>query len=428
MSLSVSSFPEAPPKLARHPKWHETISLKNNGRFLGTLLSKRPMPCLNLKGIGHFAKAHVKGNIIHHRVNVPLSRFKHPSPHSRSSIRASSIVIDIIPIPNNDECFYTSSDVDGSSLDPSIDLFPSPPICPPALSTSSTVKVRPQAHEKGVQHPAREQEEVASVVYDSEPHNSQASDSESTITPPIPPSQTTQPLAPPSTVGRHRWHSASAGAKAASATETAPPTRPRHKSETEIGLRRPTTSSPDDASASEGKGRGKDPKQRRARSSASSKSAGTIQAAEFPAVPSPPLPSVHMLSMRSGSRPSAHHHLLPGGGRPSGRPSTAPQLQSFPPRTSALVPKSPSVLQVPYLRPKMTGDSASTRSRSRSWSRSRSHSPSLAASLSEDVPPLPPLPSSANTFGVPVSGSQDEEQQQKRRRRTAPESVSTASW
>src|SRR5712672_2464867 len=96
MSLSVSSFPQAPPKLVQQPKLQVTPSLKSSGRFLGTLLRKRSVPFL--KGIGHFAKTHVKGSIIRQRANVSLFRSlsKHHSSLSRSAIRRpSSIVIDI---------------------------------------------------------------------------------------------------------------------------------------------------------------------------------------------------------------------------------------------------------------------------------------------------------------------------------------------
>ena len=391
MSLSVSSFPEAPPKLARNPKWQESLSFRCNGRPFGSFFSKRSVPFL--KGIGEFAKTHVKETIIHLRVHVPPSRSRHPSSPSKSSIQASSIVIDIIPIPNSDGCFSTRiSDVDASST---IDILPLAPITPATIPTPSTtndvsaVTTDPvqvelssqnldrdcaQAPEKIVQPPAKEHEEVACAVVDSELHESQSSDSEATITLPKSPPPITQSPAAPSTIVRRRSQSVSAGVKS-SAKENAPPTRPRYKSETAIGSRRPHTS-PDVSSSSERKGRGgahasspASPKQRqqkretrsiRARSGASIRSVRSNEAAEFP-LPSPPLPSAHMLSLRSGSRlpvPVANHP-----------------------------------------RPKMN-DSASTRSRSRS--RSRSSSSSLVALL-DSAPQLPPLPS-------PLPGSVDKGQ------------------
>jgi hypothetical protein len=395
MSLSVSSFPEAPPKLVRQPKWQVIPSLKSSGRHLGTLLSKRSVSFL--KGIGHFAKTHVKGSITRQRAKVSRCRsiFKHHSSLSRSSIRASSTVIDITPISNNDECFSArSSVVDTSSLNPTIEISLSPTISPAALSTPTAAKDIPavsptdtvkapyqssvqslvgdgeHAHETVVQRPAKEHEEVAS---DSEPHDPQPPDSEITTPLPISPSLTTQShtIPVPSTEGRRRSHSASAGVKA-SATEMVPPTRPRHKSETAIGH---TTMTPsDDSSSSERKhsSRAENPipqppatgsthtsestsvkKQRqqrhetiskrdRLRSSASSKSTGSNKAVELP-----PLSS-HMLSMRSaGSRLSANSYRL----------STTPPLQPFSLSATALVPKSSleqmDILQAPpHLRPK----------------------------------------------------------------------------
>ena len=395
MSLSVSSFPEAPPKLARMPKWQESLSFRCNGRPFGSFFSKRSVPFL--KGIGEFAKSHVKGTIIHLRVHVPPSRSRHPSSPSKSSIQTSSIVIDIIPIPNSDECFSTGiSDVDAPST---IDIPPLVPITPATISTPSTandvsaVTTNPvkaelssqnvdrdcaQTPEKIVQPPAKEHEEVVCAVVDSELHESQSSDSEATITLPKSPQPLTQSPAAPSTIVRRRSHSVSAGVKS-SAKENAPPTRPRYKSETAIGSRRPHTP-PDVTSSSERKGRGSvhasspaSPKQRqqnretrsiRARSGASIRSVRSNEAAEFP-LPSPPLPSAHMLSLRSGSRlpvPVANHP-----------------------------------------RPKVN-DGASTRSRSRSRSRSgsRSRSSSLVALL-DSAPQLPPLPS-------PLPGSVDKGQ------------------
>jgi hypothetical protein len=481
MSLSVSSFPEAPPKPVPQPKWQVITSLKSSGRQLGTLLSKRSVPFV--KGIGHFAKTHVKGSIIRQRAKVSRSRsiFKHHSSLSRSS----SIVIDITPISNNDKFSARSVDVDASSssLNPTIEISLSPATSEAALSTPTAAKDIPaissadpvkasyqssvqslvgdsaHAHKLSqtvVQHPEKEHEEVASD--DSEPHDAQPPDSEITTPLPISPSLTTQSLAVPvlSTEVHRRSLSASAGVKA-SATETGSPTLPRHKSETAIGLPRTTMTPSGDPSSSEGKGsssRGENPipqppvtgsthtsestsmkkrrqqqqpetisKRARARSGPSNKSAGSNEAVE-----SPPLLNAHMLSMRSvGSRLSANSH----------RPSTAPPLQSFSLSATALVPKSSPEQQMdllqgpPHLRPKTSDIAASARSRS---------APSLAP-----VGPVPlhdasgqsrlPTRSSVERarwlrlVAVPHAESWDGERQRLGRLpRTAPEAVLMASW
>jgi hypothetical protein len=486
MSLSVSSFPEAPPKLVQQPKWQVTSSLKSSGRFLGTLLSERSVAFL--KSIGHFAKTHVKEGIIRQRSKVSrsLSIFKYHSSLSRSSIRSSTTVIDITPISNNDKYFPArGSDVDASSLNPTIEICLSPTVNPAALSTptaaedipaispTDTVKAPYQSpvrslvgdtthgHETVVQHPAKEHEEVAS---DSEPHDPQPPDSEITTPLPISPSLTTQSLTvpAPSTEGRRRSHSASAGVKT-SATETVPPTRPRYKSETAIGLPRLATITPsDDPSSSEGKdsSRGEDPipqppatdstrasthtsestsmkkhhhqrretisKRARARSGVSSKSTGSNQAVE-----SPPLNT-----RSAGSRLSTNSHRS--------NPSTAPPLQPFSLSATTLVAKSSPeqmdhhLLQAappPHLRPK-TSDVAASESPP-----SRSRSPPSLVVVSPDpsdrASEQAPLPSPVDRgrwlrlVAVPHAEACDggqQQQQQQRRPRTAPEAVLMASW
>lgn len=457
MSLSVSSFPEAPPKLVPQPKWQIISSLKSSGRYLGTLVSKRSVPFL--KGIGQLAKTHVKGSIIRQRAKVSRSRsiFKNHSSLSRSSIRPPSTVIDIIPISNDDKCFYArSSDVDASSLNSTIEISLSPTISPAALSTPTAAKDIPaisptdtvkapyqssvqslvcdsvHSHETVVQHPAKEHEEVAS---DSEPHDPQPPDSEITTPLPISPPLTTQSLTVPgpSTEGRRRSHSASAGVNA-SATETVPPTRLRHKSEPAIGdnpiPQPPATDSHTSESTSMKKqrqqGRETISKRVRARSGGSSKSTGHCS---NKAVESPPL-SAHMLNMRSaGSRLSANSH------NPS--PSIAPPLQPFlSSSATALVPKSSPEqtdhhllqAQAPlHLGPKTSDVAASPRSRS---------PPSLVVvspDPSDDASEQSPPPSSVDRgrwlrlVAVPHAESWDGEQQ-RRRPRTSPEAVLMASW
>ena len=480
MSLSVSSFPVAPPKPVPQPKWQVISSLKTSGRYLGTLLSKRSVPFV--KGIGHFTKTHVKGSITRQCSKVSRSRsiFKHHA----SSIRSSSVVIDITPISNDDQWSSPrSSDVNASSssLNPTIGRDSlSPAISEAALSTPTAAKavleisstgpvkasyqsslqslVGDSAHahklsQTVVQHPEKEHE----VASDSEPHDPQPPHSEITI--PLPISPSTVPV--PSTEFHRRSFSASPGVKA-SATETVSRTLPRHKSETAIGLPRPgrTTMTPSDyPSSSEGKdsSRGENPipqppvtgstltpestsmkkqrkqqcettsKRARAHSGPSSKSAGSNVAVE-----SPPLLSAHMVSMRSAgshSRLAANSH----------HPSTASAQQPFSLSATALVvPKSSSpgqqmdLLQPPpYYRPQ-TGDIAGASPRSRS-------SPSLVVGPgpSGDASDQLPLPTRSSVdrarwlrlVAVPHAESWDGERQRLGRGpRTTPEAAQMASW
>ena len=464
MSLSVSSFPEAPPpKLVRQQKWQVTPSLRSSGRFLGTLLSKHSVPFL--KGIGHFAKTHVKGSVVRQRTTVSRSRwiFKHHSSLPRSSIRSSSIVIDITPISDNDTHFSArSSDVDSSSLDHTIETSLSSTAASssptaakdlPAIPPTDSVKVPHQSSVQSlvvdsvysdktvVPDPAKEHGEVAS---NSEPRNLQPPNPETTTPLPISPSPTTQSLTVPvpSTKRRRRSHSVSAGVKA-SARETEPPTRPRYKSETAIGLRRLATITPSEPipqfpatgsihTSSDSTPVKKQRQQRRetifkrvrARSAgASGKSTGDNKATE-----SPPL-SARMFNMRSlGSRLSVNslsHH----------RPSTVPPppRQTFSSSATALVPVpilSPEQIDLllqapPHLRPNTTSNvTASPRSHS-----PPSESPVVGPGPSDDPSEQFPLPSSSVDRGlwlrlaaVPHAESWDGEQQ-RRRPRTAPEAV-----
>jgi hypothetical protein len=421
MSLSVSSFPEAPPKVERHPKWQETLSLKSGGKFFGTFLNKRPVPFL--KGIGHLAKAHVKGSIVHLRVNVPRCRSQHPSSLSKSSaIQSSSIVIDIFPIPDCDECCLTDADV--SSLDPTIELSsssrsfsPAAPSTPSsenaAISMADSVEAphrssqysdssRDPANtdEEYVQPPAKEHEEAASAVCDSEPHDSQPSDSDATITLPISRPLTTQPLVTPSMIPRVRSHSVSPGVKT-SPTETIPSTqRPRYKSETAVGSRRRTaSSSPDDFSSS---------------SSERKEGRGKTSTSVVPPLPSSPHNSsiAQKREIRSKRyRSGASNKSM--GGSSSSNSTKAAEFQ---------------ITANHRLRPKMvTSDDAST---IRARSRSRSCSPSMVVSPSDGAPQPPPLPLPPNSLdrgtwmrlvalphtesGIPVRGSGEQQQHRPR--------------
>lgn len=451
ISLSVSSFPEAPPNLVRRPKWQVTPSLKSGGRFLGTLLSKPSLPSLN--GIGHIAKSHVKRGIVRQRANVSRPRWL--SKRHSSLTRSSSIVIDITPISNNNNYSSASSEVDASSVDPMIEISLSPTINPAALSSPTVTKDSPaisptdpakgpyqpsvqslasdstHAPETAAQHPGKEHEEVSPA--DFEPHNPQPPNSETAT--PLPTSLITQsPSAPPvpSTEGRRRSHSASAGVKA-SATKTEPLTLHRYKSETAIGLPRLTVTPSEPIPQPPATGRSTHTsdsiptkkqqlhetifKRVRARSDgASSKSTGSNKDVE-----SPPL-RARMFSLRSlGSRLSVNSQR---------RPSTAPPLpQLFSSIATALVPVPKSsppeqtepLVQPPHLRPNTSDVAASP------------PLPVVGPGSPDDDSEQSPPPVSIDKgvwlrlAAVPHAESWDGDQQ-RRRPRTAPETVSTASW
>jgi hypothetical protein len=378
MSLSVSSFPEAPPKLARHPKWRKLPSPKGKSGFFGALLSKGSVPIL--KHIRHFTKADVKESVIHQPVNVPSTQSRHPLSVSPSSIKAPSIVIDLRSVPTIDECFPSSKfdDVDASSLDPVLEISHSPQATPVALpfpSTKERISATPTLLSV---------KEHNAIAPDSEPHDSRsnfpsvkplaelsrrcrATTSPGSTAPPgfgtiISPtsysSTTPSPTVAP-TEGRPRLRSILTGVKQ-TATETEPPRRPRYKSETSIGVRGAATpSSPDDTSR-EGKrtyrGKSSPPplpssmmssavsKQQyeiggpwRPLSNASSKSVGGVKPSELPVPNQPARLTAHMLCMRSGSRPLPTHLTLSSGrlvARPRSKTSDAASAP-YRPRTAS---------------------------------------------------------------------------------------------
>jgi len=261
-------------------------------------------------------------------------------------------------------------------------------------------------------------------------------------------SPTVQFSAAPTTMeGRARSRSVSTSVKRAATTEAVPmpvpalPSRPRHRSETSIGVRGPITLSPNDIPQVERRGRGKSsptpplpsgiplpkqlpqergesrPKRPRHLSNLSSRSGSGVginnitapRNSERPSQQAPTkqqqqtqnqsLLTAHMLCMRSGSRPlptTTHTHLLSVSGRPStahagARPSPSRAITA----TSLLVPRlSPEQmaaadrLYATRPRPKTT-DGASPAS-----SRPRTPSTSLAVRSSENPHnrPLPPTP------------------------------------
>lgn len=430
MSLSVSSFPEPSAKPPHHQKRQKRppSESENKRAFFGTLLSKGSVPFL--KRIRHFAKVNmnVKGSVFHHQQHHPEkvspSRSRHPSSVAASPIKSSGIVIDLIAVPHNGEYFPSSKsdEADATSVDALREPWPLPPTTPAALpfpSVTSYVSATPPPTfttedptsrpplQSGVQPPTKHVE-IASVVDNSNSHNSRASapsadppaklsrqrsramtsPTSATVPPfcvtvtavsPTSHSPTAQfPAAPTSTEGRARSRSVSTNVKGAATTETTPvpvpalPSRPRHKSETSIGMRSAITLSPNDIPQAERRGRGKSsptpplpsgiplpkqqpqergggdtrPKRPRHLSNSSSRSARASSAAggsggnlnvaprnsEWSSSPQAPtkqqqqaqnqsLLTAHMLCMRSGSRPlssTTHHtHLLSVSSRPS---------------------------------------------------------------------------------------------------------------
>jgi len=144
-------------------------------------------------------------------------------------------------------------------------------------------------------------------------------------------------------------------AKAASADRTAPPPVPGTNQRLKSALAG-TTLFTDDARLEERAEAGPEAETRIV-SSASRQEPGTIQ----PGIPAAQSahPQRALLSMVGLPSVRTTPTFCPAAAA-LGSPSTAPQLQSFPPRNLRAGAKSPSVLQVPYLRSKMTSDSAST--------------------------------------------------------------------
>ena len=498
MSLSVSSFPEAPAKLLNGQKRQKQSPSQGESKraFFGTFLSKGSVPFL--KRIRHFTKVNVniKGSVIHHEQHhpekVPPSRShsRHPSSVASSPIKASGIVIDLIGIPHKDEYFPPSKggDADATSFR---EPWPSPPTTltasalsfpsvtnhvsataptpppPPPPPPPTVPNDDPASHHPLRNHaqPSERDGEIAPVVDNLTSHDSQASAPSAkppaelsrrrsravtsptssttspffvTVTTASPTSQSPMaqlPAAPTSTEGRVRSRSISTSVKRAATAETvpvqvpAPPSRPRYKSETSIGVRDPITLTPNDIPQVKRRGRGKSsptaplpsgiplpkhqlqqqqqeqqqqpqpqergesrPKRVRQLSNSSGRSGtgagagssniapGNQERSSSLQVPSrqqqqqpsqnnpQPLLTGHMLCMRSGSRPlpsTTHTHQLLS---VSGRPSTAHAhagARSNPSTTTRVI--TATSLLVPRLSPEqMSADKAyDTRQRPR---------------------------------------------------------------
>ncbi|KAI9444185.1 hypothetical protein H4582DRAFT_2071756 [Lactarius indigo] len=99
MSLSVSSFPEAHSRLTTNPTWGEGTSPITKRWFFGGRLNTGSVSFM--KGIRHIGKVQLKSSVTR---RAPKSQPQNTSPPlpPRFSVRASTIVIDIIAVPHDD--------------------------------------------------------------------------------------------------------------------------------------------------------------------------------------------------------------------------------------------------------------------------------------------------------------------------------------
>ncbi|KAI9458947.1 hypothetical protein BJY52DRAFT_407952 [Lactarius psammicola] len=99
MSLSVSSFPEAHSRLTTNPTWGEGSSPTTKRRFFGGRLNTGGASLM--KGIRHIGvKVQLKSSVAR-RAPKPSPQNLRPTPPPRLSVRASTIIIDIISVPHN---------------------------------------------------------------------------------------------------------------------------------------------------------------------------------------------------------------------------------------------------------------------------------------------------------------------------------------
>jgi hypothetical protein len=99
MSLSVSSFPGAPSKPTTSPTWGKGPSPTTKRWFFGGRLNTGGSSFM--KGIRHIGKVQLKSSVARF-AHKPSSQNLRPIP-PRLSVRASTIVIDIIAVPQDDE-------------------------------------------------------------------------------------------------------------------------------------------------------------------------------------------------------------------------------------------------------------------------------------------------------------------------------------
>jgi hypothetical protein len=119
MSLSVSSFPGAPSKPTTRPTWGAGPSSNTKRWFFGGRLNTGGSSLM--KGIRHIGKVQLKSSVARF-AHKPSSQNSRPVP-ARLSVRASTIVIDIIAVPHDDE--HQSSE-DKTHDDPAPTPVPDP--------------------------------------------------------------------------------------------------------------------------------------------------------------------------------------------------------------------------------------------------------------------------------------------------------------
>lgn len=99
MSLSVSSFPEAHSRLTTNPTWGEGPSPTTKRRFFGGRFNTGGASFM--KGIRFIGKVQLKSSVIR-RAPKSSSQNLPPTSPPRLSVRASTIVVDIIAVPHDD--------------------------------------------------------------------------------------------------------------------------------------------------------------------------------------------------------------------------------------------------------------------------------------------------------------------------------------
>ncbi|KAH9174784.1 hypothetical protein EDB89DRAFT_2067348 [Lactarius sanguifluus] len=99
MSLPVSSFPEAHSRLTTNPTWGEGPSSTTKRWFFGGRLNTSGVSFM--KGIRHIGKVQLKSGVAR-RTPKPQPQDSSPPLPPRFSVRASTIVIDIIAVPHDD--------------------------------------------------------------------------------------------------------------------------------------------------------------------------------------------------------------------------------------------------------------------------------------------------------------------------------------
>ncbi|KAH9000886.1 hypothetical protein EDB86DRAFT_3074879 [Lactarius hatsudake] len=115
MSLSVSSFPEAHSRLTTNPTWGEGSSSTTKRWFFGGRLNTGGVSFM--KGIRHIGKVQLKIGVAR-RAPKPQPQNSSPPLQPRFSVRASTIVIDIIAVPHDDGR-HSSTDINHAASIPS---------------------------------------------------------------------------------------------------------------------------------------------------------------------------------------------------------------------------------------------------------------------------------------------------------------------